>query len=116
MYMLAENVFLAIFPQSRDFAAQNGNWTALIHGAKYGHAECVRLLLRAGANKNVRVGRCLEPSFHSSRRTVFNRVLRRGFIELSDRRNGFIESRQVCVYITKSFMRLFTCWLRILLF
>jgi ankyrin repeat protein len=35
------------------FSAQYG-WTALIWAARYGYAECVRLLLDAGADKNAK--------------------------------------------------------------
>ncbi len=41
-------------------------WTALMRAAARGHADCARLLIDAGADKdarnNVRVGRCLAPS------------------------------------------------------
>ena len=43
------------------FESQNGS-TALMYAAVYGHTDCVRLLIDAGADKDakdwVRVGRC----------------------------------------------------------
>jgi hypothetical protein len=40
-------------PTAHDNFAQGG-WTALIRAARFGHTDCVRLLLDAGADKEAK--------------------------------------------------------------
>ena len=44
-----------------------GGWTALLNAALHGHADCLKLLIDAGANKdakdNVRDGHCFAGLF-----------------------------------------------------